>query len=252
MRKRLTHTIVKKTLKDLSDPKKATILKRFFKTKKGEYGEGDKFLGVMVPIQRKIASEFKELSLIETEKLLHGKFHEERMTALLILIFKFKVGEEAERKDIFELYKRNTKNINSWDLVDISASNIIGEYLKDKDRKILYKYARSKCLWDRRISVVSTLAFVRKGDFFDALKISEKLLRDKQDLIHKAVGWVLREVSKRCGEEFEEYFLQQHYKTMPRTMLRYAIERFPEKKRKAYLNGEITKKVYSSVPRIFL
>jgi len=236
MRKRLTHTIIKKTLKDLSDPKRATILKRFFKTGKGEYGEGDNFLGVIVPVQRKIAYEFRDISLVEIEKLLRGKFHEERMTALLILVAKFENASERERKSIFNLYKKNTKNINNWDLVDISAPKILGSYLQDKDKKILYRYAVSKSLWERRIGVVSTLTFIRNDDFKDILKISEILLGDKHDLIQKAVGWMLREVGKRSKNNILESFLIKNRNLISRTTLRYAIEQFSNKKRKAYLN----------------
>jgi 3-methyladenine DNA glycosylase AlkD len=226
---------VKRALKRAADPEKAKILKQFFKTGKGEYGEGDKFLGIVVPAQRKIAKDFKDLSLPETEELLHGKHHEERLTALLILVEKFRTGNAKARKDIFDIYNRNTKFINNWDLVDLSAPNIVGEYLKEKDRLLLYKYAKSTDLWERRISILSTFTFIREGDCDDALKISERLLGDKHDLIHKAVGWMLREVGKKCGESILEKFLAKHIKNMPRTMLRYAIEKLPESKRKEYL-----------------
>lgn len=234
-KKILKSSDVKKALKQIADSKKARDLMRFFKTKKGEYGHGDKFLGVIVPKQRKIAGEFKDLSLEETEKLLHGKYHEERLTALLMLVLKFKNGNADTRKNIFNIYNRNTKFINNWDLVDLSAPNIVGEYLKEKDRLLLYKYTKSGDLWERRIGILSTFTFIREGDCEDALKISEKLLGDKHDLIHKAVGWMLREVGKRCGENILEGFLAKHLKTMPRTMLRYAIEKLPESKRKEYL-----------------
>lgn len=226
---------VKKALKVVSDPVKAKLLGRFFKTGKGEYGEGDKFLGVVVPAQRKIAEEFKDLSLSEIEDLLHSKYHEERMTALFLLVSKFKKADEKGRKEIFNLYNRNTEWINNWDLVDLSAPNIIGEYLKDKDRLLLYKYAKSANMWERRIAILSTFTFIKDGQCGDALKIAEKLLNDKHDLIHKAVGWMLREVGKRCGDGAEEEFLDKHYKIMTRTMLRYAIEKFPEEKRQKYL-----------------
>lgn len=233
--KKLTCRDVKKALKNIADTKKANILKRFFKTGKGEYGEGDKFLGIVVPTQRNIAKDFKDLPLSETEELLRGKHHEERLTALLILVAKFKAGNAKERKDIFDIYNRNTKFINNWDLVDLSAPNIVGEYLKEKDRLLLHKYAKSTDLWERRISILSTFTFIREGDCDDALKISERLLGDKHDLIHKAVGWMLREVGKKCGEPILEKFLEKHRKSMPRTMLRYAIEKLPESKRKEYL-----------------
>lgn len=236
MRKKETDIIIKGSLKKLADRGKAEVLKRFFKTRKGDYGEGDKFLGVTVPKQRKIAYEFKDISLAEVEKLLYGKFHEERMTALLILVVKFENGSKKERKNIFDLYKRNTKHINSWDLVDVSAPNILGEYLKDKDRKILYRYAVSRSLWERRIGIISTLAFIRNSDFQDALKISKILIGDKHDLIQKAVGWMLREVGKRSKNNLLELFLFNNRNIISRTTLRYSIEHFSNKKRKAYLN----------------
>lgn len=227
---------VKKALKAVADPAKAKVLRGFFKTGKGEYGAGDKFLGIIVPEQRKIAEKFKDLSVSEIENLLHGKHHEERFTALAIMVIRFKNGGDKERKEIFDLYNRNTEHINNWDLVDVSAPNIIGVYLRNKDKLLLYKYAKSSNLWERRIAILSTLAFIVKGQCEDALKISEKLLGDRHDLIHKAVGWMLREVGKRCSEKAEEEFLQKYHKTMPRTMLRYAIERFSEEKRRTYLN----------------
>ncbi|HRY62980.1 MAG TPA: DNA alkylation repair protein [Candidatus Paceibacterota bacterium] len=226
---------IKAALKSAADPTKAKILKRFFKTGKGDYGAGDKFLGIIVPEQRKIANKFSGISLVETEALLQSKYHEERLTALLILVAKFNRGNGQERKEVFDIYKKNTDYINNWDLVDLSAPNIIGEYLKEKDRLLLYKYARSKELWERRIAIVSTFAFIKEGDCKDALKISEMLLKDRHDLIHKAVGWMLREVGKRCGEKILEGFLEKHIKEMPRTMLRYSIERLSDDKKKFYL-----------------
>ncbi|HBM45951.1 MAG: alkylation repair enzyme protein [Parcubacteria group bacterium GW2011_GWF2_38_76] len=225
----------KRALKKIADPEKAKVLRGFFKTGKGEYGAGDKFLGVVVPKIRTITQEFKNLSPEEVSKLLQSKYHEERLTALLILVLKFKSADEKGKREIFNLYNRNIKQINNWDLVDLTAPNIIGEYLKKKDRLLLYKYAKSEDLWERRIAIISTFTFIKDGDCEDTLKISEKLLKDKSDLIHKACGWMLREVGKRCGENIEEEFLQKHHKTMPRTMLRYAIERLPEEKRQLYL-----------------
>lgn len=221
-------------LKDLANPAQAKILQRFFKTGKGQYGEGDIFLGIKVPVQRKVAKKYTELKLAEVEKLLASKIHEHRLISLFILITKYKNGTEQEKQKIFNLYLKNTKNINNWDLVDLSAPNIVGAYLKDKERKILYKLAKSKNLWEKRIAILATLAFIRKNDFTDTLKISKILLQDNHDLIHKAVGWLLREVGKR-SQPTEEKFLKKYYRKMPRTMLRYAIERFSEKKRKFYL-----------------
>lgn len=225
-----------------ADPEKAKALSRFFKTGKGEYGEGDIFLGIVVPKQRKISQEYKNLEMAEIQKLLSSDVHEKRMIALFILIEHYKNAkkekDEKKRKEIFEFYLKNTEKINNWDLVDLSAPNIVGDYLLDKERGRLYNLAKSSNLWERRISVLSTFAFIRNSQFEDTLKISEILLRDKHDLIHKAVGWALREVGKR-NQEVEEEFLRKNYKSMPRTMLRYAIEKFPENKRRKFLDGEI-------------
>ena len=227
-------TQLKKELKELSDPKQAEVLQRFFKTGKGEYGEGDIFLGVKVPGQRKVANKFGELFLEDIEKLLNSKIHEHRMTALFILIRQYKKGSESEKNKVFNFYLKNTKNINNWDLVDISAPKVFGDYLLNKPRNILYKLAKSDNLWERRIAIISTFTFIRNNEFRDTLKIAEILLNDKHDLIHKAVGWMLREVGKR-DQKTEEEFLQKYYLKMPRVMLRYAIERFEERKRKFYL-----------------
>jgi 3-methyladenine DNA glycosylase AlkD len=216
---------------------KAKVLQRFFKTGKGEYGEGDIFLGITVPESRDIAIQFKDLPLEEVESLLKSKIHEERLIALLLLVHNYEKHHER-RPEIFNFYLKNTKNINNWDLVDLSAPNIVGNYLLDKDKKILYKLANSNHLWEKRIAIISTFAFIRNNQFSDSLKISEILLADKHDLIHKAVGWMLRETGKRDVAVLEA-FLKQHYKKMPRTMLRYAIEKFPESMRKRYLDGEI-------------
>jgi len=222
----------------LSDPLQAKNLQRFFKMRKGEYGENDKFLGIKVPVQRKIAKKHKDISLGEIQELLKSKIHEYRLIALFLLIDKFERGDKELRTKIYKFYLKNSKNINNWDLVDLSAPKIVGEYLLDKPRDILYKLAKSENLWEKRISVLSTLAFIRNGDFVDVLKISKILLNDEHDLIHKSVGWMLREVGNRNIEE-EEKFLKKYYKKMPRTMLRYAIEKFPEQKRLKYLKGKI-------------
>lgn len=233
----MSYNKVKKELQKLSNPKQAKILQRFFKTGKGEYGEGDVFLGIKVGPKRTMAKKYATvLSISETEKLLHSKIHEYRLVALLILMEKYKKADDAGKKKIFDFYLANTKHINNWDLVDLSAANIVGDYLMgiSSRRNILYKLAKSKDLWERRISIISTHAFIKNNSFEDTLKISEMLLHDKHDLIHKAVGWMLREVGKR-DQPAEEKFLKRHYKTMPRTMLRYAIERFNDKKRKFYM-----------------
>ena len=231
-------TALRKEIKKHSNPDKAKFLQRFFKTGKGQYAEGDIFLGIVVPVQRQIAKKYKDLSFYELEKLITSRFHEERLIALLILVERFKKADENEKEIIVKFYLNNRKGINNWDLVDLSAPKILGQYLIDKDRKILFRFAKSNDLWEKRIAVLSTFAFIRNNDFDDALKIYEILVNDKNDLIHKAVGWMLRELGKIDLKE-EEEFLKKHYKTMPRTMLRYAIEKFPEKKRKAYLEGRI-------------
>jgi len=230
--------LLRKEIKSVSNPDKAKFLQRFFKTGKGEYADGDIFLGIVVPVQRQIAKKHKLLSFPELEKLITSRFHEERLIALLILVERFKKAEENEKEIIVKFYLNNRKGINNWDLVDLSAPKILGQYLIDKDRKILFRFAKSNDLWEKRIAVLSTFAFIRNNDFDDALKIYEILVNDKNDLIHKAVGWMLRELGKIDLKE-EEEFLKKHYKTMPRTMLRYAIEKFPERKRKAYLEGRI-------------
>ena len=226
----------RKEIGKLKNPAKAKMLARFFKTGKGEYGEGDKFLGIMVPLQRELVKKYwQKMEISEILKLLQSPYHEERLIALLLLVKKFEAGNEKEKAEIFKVYLQNTKSINNWDLVDLTAPRIVGVYLEKKERKILYQLAHSKDLWEKRIAVLATFRFIKNKDAKEALKISEILLRDEHDLIHKAVGWMLREVGKRCGEEVEEKFLQKYSKTMPRTMLRYAIEKFPEKKRKKYL-----------------
>ncbi|MBU0471057.1 MAG: DNA alkylation repair protein [Nanoarchaeota archaeon] len=227
---------IKKELLNHSNKEKADIYARFFKTRKGEYGEGDKFIGVNVPNQRKIARKYsKIISLSDTKKLLLSSIHEHRLTTCLIMVDKFQKGYDSEKKEIVEFYLANTEKINNWDLVDLSADKILGAYLIDKDKKILYKLSRSKNLWEKRIAIISTYNFIKNKQFKDTLKISEILLHDKHDLIHKAVGWMLRETGNR-NQKIEEKFLTKYYKEMPRTMLRYAIEKFDEDKRRYYMN----------------
>jgi 3-methyladenine DNA glycosylase AlkD len=228
---------IKEELGYCADKERAKILLRFFKTGKGEYGEGDVFLGIKAPDLKKIIQKYyKEASLKNIQTLLLDKIHEYRSVALEILKKQYKKSDEKRKKEIVRFYLKNTKNINNWDLVDCSAPHILGNWLlaHQEERKILYKLACSKNLWERRISILSTLAFIRQKEFKDTLKISEVLIYDKHDLIHKAVGWMLREVGKR-DQKTEEEFLKKYSKIMPRTMLRYAIERFPEKKRKLYM-----------------
>ena len=217
------------------DPKKAIILSRFFKTGKGEYGEGDKFFGITVPIQRQNAKKFVNLKLKEIQQLLKSKFHEHRLTALIILTLKYKKADEKIKKEIFYFYLKNTKYINNWDLVDLTAPNIVGTYLFEKDRSMIYKLSQSNNLWEKRIAILSTFAFIRKNQFNSTLQVASILIEDKNDLIQKAVGWMLREVGKR-DLKIEEEFLKKYCKQMSRTALRYAIEKFPEKKRKYYLS----------------
>jgi 3-methyladenine DNA glycosylase AlkD len=226
--------LIEKRLKDVADPEKARLLLRFFKTGPGEYGEGDRFLGIMVPVTRKLVKEYQNAPLTEVAKLLRSPFHEARLLALLLLVKKFEKGDDAVRKDIYTRYLGNTKFIDNWDLVDLSAPNIVGAYLNERSRAPLYKLARSKSLWERRIAILATASFIRQNDFNDTLRIAEALLGDEEDLIHKATGWMLREVGKRDAAALES-FLKQFAPRMPRTMLRYAIERFPEPKRKKYL-----------------
>ncbi|MBL7159749.1 DNA alkylation repair protein [Candidatus Microgenomates bacterium] len=225
---------IEKEIEKFKSPKKAKILGRFFKTGKGEYGEGQIFLGAKTADKRKLAKQYRELTFKELQSLLNSKIHDYRFVALVILDLKFQKANEEIRKKIAKFYLKNTKNINNWDLVDISAPKILGFYLLDKDRSVLHQLAKSKNLWEKRIAVLSTFAFIREKQFSDTLKIAKILLNDKHDLIHKAVGWMLREVGKK-DRAVEERFLKKHYQTMPRTMLRYAIERFDRSKRDFYL-----------------
>jgi len=225
---------LKKELKNLAKPKQAKILQRFFKTGPGEYGEGDVFLGIKMPIQRKVEEKYLNLSVSDLQKLLKDQIHEYRMVGLLILVGKYKQAGLKEKKELFNFYLKNTRNINNWDLVDVTCPNIVGDYLLDKPRYILYRLVKSKSLWDRRIAIISTFAFIRSNDLKDAFKLSAILLNDKHDLMHKAVGWMLREAGKKDQTALER-FLNRHAKIMPRTMLRYAIERLSEPKRKFYM-----------------
>lgn len=232
-----------------ANPAKAKILSGFFKTGKGQYGEGDIFLGLTAPVERSISKKYSSLSFSDIQKLLDSKIHEYRLTGLVILTLKYNsinkekidVKEKSwKQKEIFDFYLSNTKNINNWDLVDVTCPQIVGEYLlrRTNERKILYRLANSKDLWEKRISIISTLSFIRNNEFEDTIKISEILMNDKHDLIHKAVGWMLREVGKR-DEKTEKEFLNKHAAHMPRTMLRYAIEKFDDKTRKKYLTAKV-------------
>jgi len=222
----------------LGEPQQAQVLQRYFKTGPGEYGEGDVFAGIRVPVLRKLAKEYEALSLSETIRLLQSPLHEARLLALIMSVRAYTRGDAAIQERIYREYLRNTLFINNWDLVDVSAEHIVGAHLKNGGRERLRTLAESDLLWERRIAVMATFHFIRQGEFDDTLRIAELLLRDPEDLIHKAVGWMLREIGNR-DQSVEESFLSARYKTMPRTMLRYAIEKFPEGLRRQYLHGAL-------------
>lgn len=226
---------IKEELQKIQDPEKAKNLSKFFKTGKGQYGEGDIFLGIKVPDQRKIAGKYSSIPLDDIGLLLKSNIHEFRLTSLLILVKNYRKEDFDGKKEIVDFYLSHIENINNWDLVDSSAPYILGDFLMDKDKSILYGLARSDNLWERRIAVLSTFAFIKNNKFDDALNIAEILLFDKHDLIHKAAGWMLREIGKK-DDRAEEEFLEKHYRKMPRTMLRYAIEKFDTDKKKFYLS----------------
>jgi len=227
---------LQKEIQSHKDPVRAKSSVWFFKTGKGQYGEGDVFLGLTVPLQRSVAKKFNTLPLEDLQKMLESKFHEYRFTALEILVMQFEKASIAEKKKIFNFYIKNSVRVNNWDLVDASAPYVTGEFLADKPRIVLYKFAQSGNLWKKRIAIVSTFAFIKRGEFADTLKIAELLLSDTHDLLHKAVGWALREVGKK-DEKVLLKFLRQHYANLPRTTLRYAIEKFSSAQRKNLLQG---------------
>ncbi len=231
---------LRKDVQALANPKKAKLVQGYFKTGPGQYGEGDIFLGLTVPQSRTIAVKYKDLAYLEISALLKSKNHEERFIALVILIHNYKYGNEKDRNKTYNFYLKHLRYINNWDLVDLSAHSILGAWLMDKDRKMLLKLATSKNLWSRRIAVVATYHFIKyqKSSAW-TFKIAEMLLNDKHDLIHKAIGWMLREIGKNISHEEEEIFLKKHYKNMPRTMLRYAIEHFDPALRQAYMKNKI-------------
>ena len=235
----MSHKVVaiKRELRRIASREKAEASRWFFKTGPGEYGDGDRFIGVGVPDLRRMAKRCDDLTLDETAELLASPIHEERLLALLVMVRLYDRSNQPARRKIYMLYLSNTRYINNWDLVDLSAHHIVGSYLENRSRRPLYRLAKSKSLWERRISVLATFHFIRNHDFEDALNIAERLLTDEHDLIHKAVGWMLREIGKR-RPAVEERFLKDHYTAMPRTMLRYAIEKFPERKRQRYLKGK--------------
>jgi 3-methyladenine DNA glycosylase AlkD len=227
---------VSAALAAVADPDGVAAKQRFFRTGSGEYGEGDRFLGVSVPEQRRVARRFASLDLDSIRTLLTTGVHEERLTALFILVLKFGKADEALRGEIVDLYLANTAFVNNWDLVDSSACQLLGEWLVDRDRSVLDRLAGSESLWERRIAVIATFAFIRRGDPEWTLRMADRLVDDRHDLIHKAVGWMLREVGNR-DREAEVRWLRRHQRTMPRTMLRYAIEKFSPEDRRAFLAG---------------
>lgn len=229
---------IQKKLAKLGDPRTAIASQRFFKTGPGEYGEGDLFRGIRVPVLRRLSREYQAITLPEAEQLLKSPFHEDRLLALLLWVRLYSQGDRLVRGKIYSLYLKNARFINNWDLVDSSAEHVVGAFLWDKERGRLYQLAKSRDLWERRIAIMATFHFIKRGEFDETLKLAQKLLSDGEDLIHKAVGWMLREVGKR-DQEAEERFLKENYRRMPRVTLRYAIERFPKEKRQMYLKGEV-------------
>jgi 3-methyladenine DNA glycosylase AlkD len=229
---------IQQQLRELAHSEQAAFAQRYFKTGPGEYAEGDIFLGIRVPVLRRIAAEHRTATGAETRQLLRSPNHEERAVALMIMVHQFAKGDDAVRRALYESYLSYTRFINNWDLVDCSAAQIVGAYLENRSRRPLYHLARSASLWERRISIIATFHFIRQNDFDDSLKLAERLLSDREDLIHKAVGWMLREIGKRHVVALEG-FLHLHCGRMPRTALRYAIERFPESARQQYLKGTV-------------
>ena len=226
-----------KTLQMLADKEKSQFLQRFFKTGKGQYAEGDIFWGIKVPETRQVAKAYRGMPIVELGKIMKNPVHEVRLCGLLILVEKFNKANEADKKQIIDFYLANTQYINNWDLVDLSCYKILGNYLLDKPRDVLYHLAKSENMWEQRIAIVTTLAFIRNSEFDDTLSISEMLLDHRHDLIHKAVGWMLRELAKK-DEFLMLQFIEKHYNRLSRTTLRYAIERLPEKQRKNILQGK--------------
>lgn len=225
-------------LLELADAEIAAQSQRFFKTGPGEYGERDEFIGIRMPVLRKLAKGYVELSEEETAMLVQSRIHEERLLALLILVYQFEKADAKQQSQVFDFYRKHLQFVNNWDLVDSSAHIIVGGHLRGRSRRWLYRLAKSRSLWKRRVSIISTYHFIKRDDFDDTLQISQMLVADDEDLIHKAVGWMLREVGNR-DRPIEEAFLKRHYKSMPRTMLRYAIEKFPQQRRKQYLTGKV-------------
>ncbi len=238
---------IEKELEDHGDAARAAVLQRFFKTGPGEYAEGDRFRGIRVPELRRLARKYQDISLAEAGRLLQSPFHEDRLLALLILIRHYQQGNQARREKIHRFYLEHTRFVNNWDLVDASAPHLVGHYLEGRRNNTLTRLATSGDLWERRIAIMATFHFIKKNEFDETLRIALLLLDDQEDLIHKAVGWMLREVEKR-QTTVAEAFLRAHYRNMPRTMLRYAIERLPEARRQAYLKGTVASISNSAEP----
>lgn len=234
----MTYQAITKHLHHLADPQIAEQSKRFFKTAKGQYGYGDIFLGIKVPVVRQVIKKYKNVPLDVAVELLKSDFHEARLFALLLLVERFSQGNARERESIYRAYLAHTRYVNNWDLVDSSAYHIVGAFLENHDTSVLDDLARSASLWERRIAIVATFHFIKKNRFGETLRVAAQLIGDREDLIHKAVGWMLREVGKR-DLSAEEGFLKVHYRNMPRTMLRYAIEKLSKEERRKYLNGEL-------------
>jgi 3-methyladenine DNA glycosylase AlkD len=228
--------VIQGELKRLSNPKDAEFLQRFFKTGEGQYGYGDRFRGIRVPASRELVRKHPDATLETAQELLASEFHEDRLVALMFMVRLYKKGDARQREAVYKSYLANTARVNNWDMVDSSAEWIVGPHLMERSRKPLYRLAKSKDLWERRIAILSTFHFIRHDQFDDTFAIAEQLLGDKEDLIHKAVGWMIREVANRDGGAARK-FLLRHYSKMPRTMLRYAIEKFPEAERQAFLTG---------------
>lgn len=236
----MSTTAIRTDIQKLADPQRAKDLQRYFKTHKGSYGEGDKFIGLTVPQCRLIVKQYQDLQLSDIKQLLTSTIHEERLIALLIVRRQYEKTQDTKQKEsLIHLYLAHTKWINNWDLVDLSTA-MLGDWLKDKDRSLLYELAKSKLLWERRIAMVATYVFIANGESADTFKIATILLPDTHDLIHKAVGWMLREVGKRCGSDVLLAYLQKNYDRLPRTTLRYAIEKFDEPRRQRLLKGDFS------------
>ncbi len=235
----MTYRTIHRRLLALATPKRKSGAMRFFKTAPGQYGYGDTFIGVTVPDVRRVAKWYRQTDRTIVLALLHSKIHEERLLALIILVAQYQQATLAERQVIYQLYLKNTHYINNWDLVDTSAGYIVGAHLFGKNTTILTRLAKSKNLWERRIAIIATFYFIMQGEASETLRIAKVLLHDEHDLIHKAVGWMLREVGKRCGQKTEEQFLQKYYQQMPRTMLRYAIEKFSKAMQYQYLHAKL-------------